>query len=57
MDVHNVFLQGDLVEEVYLEVPSGFASQEGKHVVFNYISLSMDSNRHLGNGTRNSLMH
>ena len=33
MDVHNAFLQGDLVEEVYLEVPSGFASQEGKHVV------------------------
>lgn len=33
MEVHNVFLHGDLLEEVYLEVPVGFASQGGKHVV------------------------
>nr|XP_009787490.1 PREDICTED: uncharacterized protein LOC104235430 [Nicotiana sylvestris] len=27
MDVHNVFLQGDLLEEVYMTVPDGFSSQ------------------------------
>lgn len=27
MDVHNVFLQGDLHDEVYMHLPRGFASQ------------------------------
>ncbi|XP_055814453.1 uncharacterized mitochondrial protein AtMg00810-like [Solanum dulcamara] len=32
-DVHNAFLQSDLLKEVYLEVSAGFASQRGKHVI------------------------
>lgn len=33
MDVHNTFLQGDLLEEVYMHVPDGFSSQsECQHV-------------------------
>lgn len=27
MDVDNVFLQGDLTEEVFMKIPSGFAKQ------------------------------
>ncbi|XP_070015777.1 secreted RxLR effector protein 161-like [Nicotiana sylvestris] len=30
IDVHNAFLQGDLCEEVYLEILEGFKSQENK---------------------------
>lgn len=28
MDVYNAFLQGDLTDEIYMDMPQGFVSQE-----------------------------
>lgn len=33
IDVHNAFLDEDLLEEVYMEVPSDFTNQAGKQMV------------------------
>lgn len=33
MDMHNAFLQDDLINEMYIDIPQGFATQSGKHKV------------------------
>lgn len=33
MDVHNAFIHGDLVKEVYIQILEGFANQGKKHMI------------------------
>ena len=49
MDVYNAFFQGDLDEEVYLEMPEGFRSQ-GQPMFVNSLNPCMDSSKLLDNG-------
>lgn len=57
MDVYNSFLQGDLLEDVFMEIPKGLKVR-GRNIWFlSLLSLCMDSSKHLDNETSNSQKH
>lgn len=48
MDVYNAFLQGDLYDEIYMELPQGFLSRGRKNQCVDSSNPCMDLNRHQG---------